>query len=67
MWGKYESTDGGRVPRLDINVGDIVIFAEVNARYFDLVKDTMLVKSYCIVAVEKSASTEKEQEQQGHD
>lgn len=60
MWGKYENTDGGRVPRLDINVGDVIVFPETN-RYFDLVKDTILVKSYNVIAVETAATSDSEQ------
>lgn len=61
MWGSnYENTDGGRVPRLDIRVGDVIVFPETN-RYFDLVKDTMLVKSYNVIAVESTVTPESEQ------
>lgn len=36
-----------------IKVGDILVFREAGARFFDLVKDTRLVKHFDIIAVEK--------------
>lgn len=34
-----------------INVGDIVVYKAISGRYFDLFKDSVMLKSYDIVAV----------------
>lgn len=36
-----------------INVGDIVLFRDAATRFFDLLKDSKLVRQYDIVAIEK--------------
>lgn len=36
-----------------INVGDIVLFRDAAARFFDLLKDSKLVRQYDIIAIEK--------------
>lgn len=36
-----------------ISIGDIVIFRDASARYFDLLKDSKLIRQYDIVAIEK--------------
>lgn len=36
-----------------IKVGDIVLFRDVATRYFDLLKDSKLIKQYDIVAIER--------------
>jgi len=38
---------------MDIKIGDVIVFRELNAKYFDLVKDTRLVKYYEVIAVER--------------
>lgn len=37
-----------------INVGDIVVFRATAGRYFDLFKDSLMLKSYDIVAVKQN-------------
>lgn len=39
--------------QLNVEVGDIVVFHAIGVKYFDLVKDTMLIKQYNIVAIER--------------
>ena len=36
-----------------INVGDIVLFRDAATRFFDLLKDSKLVRQYDIIAIEK--------------
>lgn len=36
-----------------INVGDIVLFRDASTRFFDLLKDSKLVRQYDIIAIEK--------------
>ena len=36
-----------------ISIGDIVVFRDASARYFDLLKDSKLVRQFDIVAIEK--------------
>lgn len=46
-----------KVPYIDtmhqIKVGDVIVFRDATTRFFDLLKDSKLVRSYDIVAVEK--------------
>ena len=37
----------------EINVGDVVLFRDASTRFFDLLRDSKLVRYYDIVAVEK--------------
>lgn len=37
----------------EIQVGDVILFREAGAKYFDLLKDSMLVNYFNIVAIEK--------------
>lgn len=46
-----------RFKPMKINVGDTLIFRRTN-RYFDLVKDTLLIENYDVVAVEKTGGDE---------
>lgn len=50
----YSKPADGREPyMLDIKIGDIVLYRSVNARWFDLLKDTQLIDTYGIIAVER--------------
>lgn len=41
-------------PAMPVNVGDIIIYPNRCGKWFDLLKDTHLVKSYDILGVEKT-------------
>lgn len=43
-----------KVSQYPINVGDIVVFRATAGRYFDLFKDSLMLKSYDIVAVKQN-------------
>lgn len=38
---------------LNVKIGDTILFKDMSAKYFDLCKDTMLVRYYDILAIEK--------------
>ena len=39
--------------RLKVNVGDIIVFREAGNRFFDLIRDSRLVKYFDIIAIQK--------------
>lgn len=39
---------------IDIQIGDIIVFRSLGMKYYDLIKDSCLVRYYDIVAVEKN-------------
>lgn len=52
MYSKHE--DNSNEPhRVEIKVGDVVVFRESRAYYFDLCKDAMLLDYYSVIAIEK--------------
>lgn len=51
----YKDTDA-RKYSLDVKVGDIVVYKY--GQYFDILKDTMIIRTYDIVAVERQGSAE---------
>lgn len=51
----YSDSSDMKMPYImDIKVGDIVVYANRSAKWFDLLKDTQLVSSYDILAVERT-------------
>ena len=40
-----------KYPSYPIHVGDVIVYEARNAKYYDLLKDTQLVKQYAIIAV----------------
>lgn len=40
-------------PQPNIEVGDVIVYKESYSRWFDILKDTQLVRSYDIVAIER--------------
>lgn len=40
-------------PQPNIEVGDIIVYKESYSRWFDILKDTQLVRAYDIVAIER--------------
>lgn len=47
----WMETEDDRIKAYPINPGDIIVFKATAGRYFDLFKDSMLVKQYDIIAV----------------
>lgn len=45
--------DGKDAGDFEIQVGDVIVFREMGAKHFDLLKDSMLVTYFNIVAIEK--------------
>lgn len=43
-----------KYPEFPIHIGDVVVFLNHSARSFDLLKDSMIVESYGIIAVEQT-------------
>jgi len=52
----YKNIDGSRTASLDIKIGDIVVYKY--GQYFDILKDTMIIRTYDIVAVERQGNAE---------
>ena len=54
------SMEDEKYPSMPINIGDIVIYKDKYAVWYDLLKDTQLVGQYEIIAIEnnKNESTE---------
>lgn len=49
----YEkSVDSGVINDVEIKIGDVVLFRDTAGSYFDLVKDSRLIRQYDIVGVE---------------
>ena len=40
-------------PQPNIEVGDVIVYKESYSRWFDILKDTQLVRAYDIVAIER--------------
>lgn len=43
----------GKKPTLDFGIGDVIVFRERSAGFFDLLKDSRLVRYYDVIAVER--------------
>ena len=46
-------------PEMPIHVGDVVVYRQQSAKWFDILKDTQLLSSYDIVAVENNGNNSK--------
>lgn len=53
-YGNQRTDPEGRFRPIEIRVGDTLVFRRSN-KYFDLIKDTMVVELYEIIAVEKTS------------
>lgn len=51
QYQQYMERDG--LGTLPIKVGDIIVYREAAARYFDLLKDSQMLKSFDIVAIKR--------------
>lgn len=45
-------------PSMPIKIGDIIVYRSERDPYFDILKDTHLVKAFSVIAVEKNGHTE---------
>lgn len=53
MLAAMQTDSGSLYNKLNIQVGDVIIFKEHPVTYFDLIKDSRLVKVYHIVGIER--------------